>query len=75
MTYPAGQDICYGFFTIMLTCAQFANAFFTTENKIKIATMLSDFGADYIELTSPVSSEKSYEDCKTICNLGLKVCT
>lgn len=59
----------------MLTCAQFANAFFTTENKIKIATMLSDFGVDYLELTSPVSSEKSYEDCKTICNLGLKVCT
>ncbi|KAK0385768.1 hypothetical protein NLU13_6945 [Sarocladium strictum] len=51
---------------------QFANAFFTTENKIKIATMLSDFGVDYLELTSPVSSEKSYEDCKTICNLGLK---
>jgi homocitrate synthase len=51
---------------------QFANAFFTTENKIKIATMLDDFGVDYIELTSPVSSPQSYEDCKTICNLGLK---
>lgn len=51
---------------------QFANAFFTTENKIKIATMLSDFGVDYLELTSPVSSRQSYEDCKTICNLGLK---
>ncbi|KAG5816864.1 hypothetical protein H9Q74_007449 [Fusarium xylarioides] len=50
----------------------FANAFFTTENKIKIATMLSDFGVDYLELTSPVSSRQSYEDCKTICNLGLK---
>ncbi|PNP78442.1 hypothetical protein FNYG_08388 [Fusarium nygamai] len=34
--------------------------------------MLSDFGVDYLELTSPVSSEQSYEDCKTICNLGLK---
>lgn len=52
---------------------QFANAFFTTENKIKIATMLSEFGVDYIELTSPVSSPQSYEDCKTICKLGLKV--
>lgn len=51
---------------------QFANAFFTTEQKIKIATMLSDFGADYIELTSPVSSPQSFEDCKTICKLGLK---
>lgn len=52
---------------------QFANAFFTTENKIKIATMLSEFGVDYIEITSPVSSPQSYEDCKTICKLGLKV--
>jgi homocitrate synthase len=59
----------------MLTCVQFANAFFTTEHKVKIATMLSDFGVDYIELTSPVSSPASFEDCKTICNLGLKVCT
>lgn len=58
----------------MLTlCPQFANAFFTTENKIKIATMLSDFGVDYIELTSVVSSPQSFEDCKTICGLGLKV--
>ncbi|KAK7429228.1 homocitrate synthase lys21 [Neonectria magnoliae] len=40
--------------------------------KCKIATMLSDFGVDYIELTSPVSSPQSYEDCKTICKLGLK---
>ncbi|KPM44984.1 Homocitrate synthase, mitochondrial [Neonectria ditissima] len=51
---------------------QFANAFFTTEMKCKIATMLSDFGVDYIEITSPVSSPQSYEDCKTICKLGLK---
>ncbi|KAI1816068.1 hypothetical protein GGS20DRAFT_539960 [Poronia punctata] len=51
---------------------QFANAFFTTEQKIKIATMLSDFGVDYIELTSPVASPQSFEDCKTICKLGLK---
>ncbi|KAF7536616.1 hypothetical protein G7Z17_g13012 [Cylindrodendrum hubeiense] len=69
---PAKQDIRYAFAAAMLTCAQFANAFFTTENKIKIATMLSDFGVDYIELTSPVSSPQSYEDCKTICKLGLK---
>ncbi|KAK5998289.1 Homocitrate synthase [Cladobotryum mycophilum] len=51
---------------------QFSNSFFTTEMKCKIATMLSDFGVDYIELTSPVSSPQSYEDCKTICKLGLK---
>ncbi|KAH0522067.1 hypothetical protein TsFJ059_005980 [Trichoderma semiorbis] len=39
---------------------QFANAFFDTETKIKIAKAL------------PVSSPQSYEDCKTICGLGLK---
>ena len=32
----------------------------------------SDFGVDYIELTSPVSSQASYDDCKYICSLGLK---
>ncbi|UKZ89615.1 homocitrate synthase lys21 [Trichoderma asperellum] len=51
---------------------QFANAFFDTETKIRIAKALDEFGVDYIELTSPVSSPQSYEDCKTICSLGLK---
>ncbi|EFY89168.1 homocitrate synthase [Metarhizium acridum CQMa 102] len=40
---------------------QFANAFFDT-----------DFGVEYIELTSPVASEQSRIDCETICKLGLK---
>ncbi|POR34833.1 hypothetical protein TPAR_04974, partial [Tolypocladium paradoxum] len=51
---------------------QFANAFFDTEAKIKIATALSDFGVEYIELTSPVASEQSRMDCEAICKLGLK---
>lgn len=51
---------------------QFANAFFDTETKIKIAKALDDFGVDYIELTSPVSSEQSKKDCEAICKLGLK---
>ncbi|KAK0390748.1 hypothetical protein NLU13_0251 [Sarocladium strictum] len=51
---------------------QFANAFFTREHKVKIATMLSEFGCQYIELTSPVSSQASYDDCKYIRSLGLK---
>lgn len=51
---------------------QFANAYFTTETKIKIAKALDEFGVDYIEVTSPAASEQSYEDCKTICQLGLK---
>jgi len=41
---------------------QFANAFFDTETKIKIAKALDDFGVDYIELTSPAASEQSRLD-------------
>lgn len=37
---------------------QFANAFFTTEHKIEIAKMLSEFGCEYLELTSPAASEQ-----------------
>jgi homocitrate synthase len=51
---------------------QFANAFFNTETKIKIAKALDDFGVDYIELTSPAASEQSRLDCEAICKLGLK---
>lgn len=43
---------------------QFANAFFDTETKIKIAKALDDFGVDYIELTSPAASEQSRKDCE-----------
>lgn len=39
---------------------------------MKIAQALSDFGVEYIELTSPAASEQSYDDCKKICNMGLK---
>ncbi|KAL8700819.1 MAG: hypothetical protein Q9224_000793 [Gallowayella concinna] len=51
---------------------QFANAFFDTETKVKIARALDDFGVEYIELTSPASSEQSRRDCETIAKLGLK---
>ena len=51
---------------------QFANAFFDTETKIKIARALDEFGVDYIELTSPAASEQSRLDCEAICRLGLK---
>ncbi|KAL1868533.1 hypothetical protein VTK73DRAFT_3625 [Phialemonium thermophilum] len=51
---------------------QFANAYFDTETKIKIAKALDAFGVDYIELTSPVASEQSFRDCQAIAKLGLK---
>ncbi len=38
---------------------QFANAFFTTDHKVEIAKMLSDFGCEYLELTSPAASEQA----------------
>jgi len=51
---------------------QFANAFYTTEQKVKIAKMLDAFGVEYIELTSPAASEQSRKDCEIIAGLGLK---
>lgn len=51
---------------------QFANAYFDTETKIKIAKALDEFGVDCIELTSPCASEQSRKDCEAICKLGLQ---
>ncbi len=51
---------------------QFAKAHYTTEEKVRIARALDEFGVEYIELTSPVASPQSFEDCKTIAALGLK---
>src|SRR3989442_8371990 len=51
---------------------QFSNAHFTTQDKIAIAQLLDQFGVEYIELTSPVASPQSFEDCKTIAALPLK---
>ena len=54
---------------------QFINAFFSTEQKIRIATLLDAFGVEYLELTSPYASEQSFKDCCTIAGLGLKAKT
>ena len=51
---------------------QFVGANFSTAQKIEIARMLDRFGVEYIELTSPMASPKSYEDAKTLAKLGLK---
>ena len=51
---------------------QFVGANFSTAQKIEIARMLDRFGVEYIELTSPMASPKSYEDAKTLVKLGLK---
>ncbi|MCB0037202.1 MAG: homocitrate synthase [Anaerolineales bacterium] len=51
---------------------QFVNAFFSPAEKIQIATLLDAFGVEYIELTSPLASPESYNDCVTIAKLGLQ---
>ena len=51
---------------------QFATAHFTTEQKVQVAKALDRFGVEYIELTSPVASPQSLEDCKTIAALPLR---
>ena len=54
---------------------QFVNAFFNTEQKIRIAHMLDDFGVEYLELTSPLASPQSQADCAAIARLGLRAKT
>ncbi len=51
---------------------QFANAFFTSDQKLEIAELLDTFGVEYLELTSPAASPQSEQDCKRIADLGLK---
>ena len=50
---------------------QFVGARFTTEDKIRVAKALDRFGIEYLELTSPAASRRSYEDCKAVAALGL----
>jgi len=54
---------------------QFVNAFFTTQQKIRLAHLLDEFGVEYIELTSPFASPQSARDCETIAQLGLRART
>ena len=51
---------------------QFVNAFFTTDQKIRIATLLDAFGVEYLELTTPRASDQSARDCEAIARLGLR---
>jgi homocitrate synthase len=50
---------------------QFVNAFFTTQQKIRIARMLDEFGVEYLELTTPCASPQSEADCRAVASLGL----
>jgi homocitrate synthase len=50
---------------------QFINANFSTEQKIRIAHALDEFGVECLELTSPCASPGSAADAYTIAHLGL----
>jgi homocitrate synthase len=51
---------------------QFINAQFSSDEKIRIARALDEFGVEYLELTSPAASPGSAQDLRTICRLGLR---
>jgi homocitrate synthase len=46
--------------------SQYFNGNFTSEQKFKIVELLDTFGVEYIEVTSPVASERSKLDCISI---------
>jgi len=50
---------------------QFIGAQFSSENKVRIAHALDEFGVEYLELTSPLASPGSLNDVKRIAGLGL----
>lgn len=54
---------------------QFFGADFTTAQKLRIARLLDDFGVEYLELTSPMASPRSREDCAAIAAFGLNART
>ncbi|MBV7328107.1 homocitrate synthase [Chloroflexi bacterium TSY] len=54
---------------------QFANAFFTSGQKVDIAHLLDEFGVEYLELTSPAASPQSRADCALIAGLDLNAKT
>jgi homocitrate synthase len=51
---------------------QFVGAAFSSKDKIEIARTLSEFGAEYLEVTSPCASPQSRRDCEHLASLGLR---
>lgn len=51
---------------------QFAAADFTSEDRLRIARALDEFGVDYIEMTSPAASPQSARDLRAVVGLGLR---
>ncbi len=51
---------------------QFAGAHYTTAQKGAIASALDAFGVEYLELTSPVASPRSFRDAQALVHQGLR---
>ncbi|MGB3401236.1 MAG: homocitrate synthase [Microcoleaceae cyanobacterium] len=51
---------------------QFYQTNFSSQDKVEIAQELDAFGIEYIEVTSPMASPQSYQDCTHLAKLGLK---
>lgn len=51
---------------------QFANAHFSSAQRVQLAHMLDEFGVEYLELTSPAASPQSARDLEVIASLGLR---
>eukprot|EP01084_Bolivina_argentea_P159679 278092_1 len=50
---------------------QFCNAFFDSAEKREIASRVSDFGIEYIELLNPCVSSSAFDDIKSIVDMSL----
>ncbi|MHA0038249.1 homocitrate synthase [Deinococcus sp. PESE-13] len=51
---------------------QFARGNFGTDDKVEIARALDAFGAEYIEVTTPMVSEQTRQDIRKLTGLGLR---
>lgn len=51
---------------------QFSTATFNTEQKMEIAALLDEFGAEMIEMTSPLASPQSEADIRSVVGMGLR---
>jgi homocitrate synthase len=51
---------------------QFAKAFFTFEQRLRMARLLDDLGVTFIEVPSPIVSPETHRTVQVLCELGLR---
>lgn len=69
---PAPLNTCHIIDSTLREGEQCRFAAFSTQQKIHIAQLLDRFGVSYIEHTSPLASPRSFQDCQTLAQLGLR---